>query len=246
MAAIGSPFGERQSLSVGVISAVDRNISSLTRFGIGDAIQTDAAINPGNSGGPLLDAKGAVLGINAQIKTNSGGGEGVGFAIPVDAVRRSLRELRADGRVDYGYLGVTTLSLWPQLARRLGAAGAGGALVQGVEDGQPRRATPACAPATTRSPSRASPGIVTGGDVILAVDGEQLTRSHDLTDVISAYGAGDTVDAHGAARRRAPRGEGRARAAARRLRQLNAPGAILAMLKAWRRCPTWLTVGMSR
>ena len=97
VAAIGSPFGERQSLSVGVISAVDRNISSLTRFGIGDAIQTDAAINPGNSGGPLLDAKGAVLGINAQIKTDSGGGEGVGFAIPVDAVRRSLRELRADG-----------------------------------------------------------------------------------------------------------------------------------------------------
>ena len=69
VAAIGSPFGERQSLTVGVISAVDRNISSLTRFGIGDAIQTDAAINPGNSGGPLLDAKGEVLGINAQIKT---------------------------------------------------------------------------------------------------------------------------------------------------------------------------------
>ena len=91
VAAIGSPFGERQSLSVGVISAVDRNISSLTRFGIGDAIQTDAAINPGNSGGPLLDAKGSVLGINAQIKTSSGGGEGVGFAVPVDAVRRSLR-----------------------------------------------------------------------------------------------------------------------------------------------------------
>ncbi len=97
VAAIGSPFGERQSLSVGVVSAVDRNISSLTRFGIGDAIQTDAAINPGNSGGPLLDAKGEVLGINAQIKTDSGGGEGVGFAVPVDAVRRSLDELRAEG-----------------------------------------------------------------------------------------------------------------------------------------------------
>ena len=96
VAAIGSPFGERQSLSIGVISAIDRNIESLTRFEIGDAIQTDAAINPGNSGGPLLDAHGRVLGINAQIKSQSGGGEGVGFAIPVDAVQplaaRAARE----------------------------------------------------------------------------------------------------------------------------------------------------------
>ena len=156
VAAIGSPFGERQSLTIGVISAADRNISSLTRFGIGDAIQTDAAINPGNSGGPLLDAKGEVLGINAQIKTNSGGGEGVGFAIPVDAVRRSLRELRADGKVDYAYLGVTTLSLWPQLAERIHATETDGALVQQVEKGSPAQ-LPAYGRATTRSPSRASP-----------------------------------------------------------------------------------------
>ncbi|HZC14775.1 MAG TPA: trypsin-like peptidase domain-containing protein, partial [Thermoleophilaceae bacterium] len=138
VAAIGSPFGEEQSLSVGVVSAVDRNIQSLTRFGIGDAIQTDAAINPGNSGGPLLDARGRVIGVNAQIKSQSGGGEGVGFAIPVDAVRRSLRELRGDGRVDYGYLGVETLIVWPQLAERLGLdAAAGAALVRKVEADSP-------------------------------------------------------------------------------------------------------------
>ena len=119
MAAIGSPFGESQSLSIGVISAVDRNIESLTRFEIGNAIQTDAAINPGNSGGPLLDGRGRVIGINAQIKSQSGGGEGVGFAIPVDAVQRSLRELREGGRVEYGYLGVSSLVLWPQAAERL-------------------------------------------------------------------------------------------------------------------------------
>ena len=98
VAAIGSPFGEQQSLTVGVISALNRNIESLTDFGIGNAIQTDAAINPGNSGGPLLDVRGRVLGINSQIKSASGGGEGVGFAVPVDTVRRSLRELREDGR----------------------------------------------------------------------------------------------------------------------------------------------------
>ena len=192
VAAIGSPFGERQSLSVGVISAVDRNISSLTRFGIGDAIQTDAAINPGNSGGPLLDAKGAVLGINAQIKTSSGGGEGVGFAIPVDAVRRSLRELRAKGRVDYAYLGVTTMSLWPQLAKRIDAAGAEGALVQEVEDNSPAKRAGLRAGEDDIT-FQGQPDIVTGGDVILAVDGERLTRRHDLTDVISTYGAGDSV-----------------------------------------------------
>ncbi|MBN1530998.1 MAG: trypsin-like peptidase domain-containing protein [Thermoleophilaceae bacterium] len=192
VAAIGSPFGERQSLSVGVVSAVDRNISSLTRFGIGDAIQTDAAINPGNSGGPLLDARGNVLGINAQIKTSSGGGEGVGFAVPVDAVRRSLDELRAKGRVDYGYLGVTTLSVWPQLADRIDAPGDGGALVQEVEDGSPADDAGLEA-GDDEITFQGQPEIVTGGDLIVAVDGERLTRTHDLTDIISAYGAGDTV-----------------------------------------------------
>jgi S1-C subfamily serine protease len=192
VAAIGSPFGERQSLSVGVISAVDRNISSLTRFGIGDAIQTDAAINPGNSGGPLLDARGAVVGVNAQIKTDSGAGEGVGFAVPVDAVRRSLLELRSTGRVDYGYLGVTTLSLWPQLADRIGSEESAGALVQRVDDGSPAEDAGIEA-GEDEITFQGQPGIVTGGDLIVAVDGHRLTRSHDLTDAISASGAGDRV-----------------------------------------------------
>ena len=139
VAAIGSPFGEEQSLSVGVVSALDRNIQSLTRFGIGDAIQTDAAINPGNSGGPLLDAHGRVIGINAQIKSQSGGGEGVGFAIPVDAVSRSLAELREDGRVEYGYLGVQTMILWPQLARATRHRRGGGRARAGRRARQPRR-----------------------------------------------------------------------------------------------------------
>ena len=91
VAAIGSPFGEEQSLSVGVISALDRSIESLTGFDTTGAIQTDAAINHGNSGGPLLDGRGRVLGINAQIQTSTGDGKGVGFAVPVDTVRRSLR-----------------------------------------------------------------------------------------------------------------------------------------------------------
>jgi S1-C subfamily serine protease len=192
VAAIGSPFGERQSLSVGVVSAVDRNISSLTRFGIGDAIQTDAAINPGNSGGPLLDAKGVVLGINAQIKTDSGGGEGVGFAVPVDAVRRSLTDLRAHGRVDYAYLGVTTLTLWPQLAERLGLPNANGALIQKIEDGSPAEKADMKA-GDDEITFQGQSGIRTGGDVIVALNGRPLTRSQDLTDGIGALGSGDTA-----------------------------------------------------
>ncbi|HEX2416043.1 MAG TPA: trypsin-like peptidase domain-containing protein [Thermoleophilaceae bacterium] len=193
VAAIGSPFGERQSLSVGVVSAIDRNIQSLTRFGIGNAIQTDAAINPGNSGGPLLDARGRVIGINAQIKSQSGGGEGVGFAIPVDTVSRSLRELREAGKVDYGYLGVSTLILWPQLAERLDIGAKAGALVQEVEAGSPARDAGIEAGDDTIS-FQGQTNIAAGGDVIVAVDGERLTREDDLSDVISRRGAGDEVE----------------------------------------------------
>jgi S1-C subfamily serine protease len=192
VAAIGSPFGENQSLSIGVVSAVDRSIESLTRFQIGNAIQTDAAINPGNSGGPLLDARGRVIGINAQIKSESGGGEGVGFAIPVDAVRRSLRELRRRGRVSYGYLGVSSLVLWPQAAKRLGLDVRDGAVVQRVEPNSPAEEAGLRA-GDGEIEFQATP-IPTGGDVIVAVGGRRLTRRDDLADVISARGAGERVN----------------------------------------------------
>jgi S1-C subfamily serine protease len=192
VAAIGSPFGERQSLSTGVISALDRTIESLTQFEIGDAIQTDAPINPGNSGGPLLDAEGLVIGINAQIKSQSGGGEGVGFAIPVDAVRRSLRELREKGRVDYGYLGVETLTIWPQLAERLDLGVETGALVQDVVDGSPAEDAGIEA-GSDEITFQGQTEIGTGGDLIVGVNGEVLTREHDLADEISAHGTGERV-----------------------------------------------------
>jgi S1-C subfamily serine protease len=192
VAAIGSPFGEPQSLTIGVISALDRNIQSLTEFQIGNAIQTDAPINPGNSGGPLLDADGRVIGINAQIRSRSGGGEGVGFAIPVEAVRRSVRELRRKGRVDYGYLGVSTLILWPQLAERLDLGVSGGALVQAVEDGSPAEDA-GIEPGDDEITFQGQPDITTGGDVIVGVNGRRLTRSDDLADVISSMSTGDRV-----------------------------------------------------
>ncbi|MFN2616664.1 MAG: S1C family serine protease [Thermoleophilaceae bacterium] len=192
VAAIGSPFGEQQSLSLGVVSALDRNIDSLTKFGIGNAIQTDAAINPGNSGGPLLDARGRVIGINAQVKSQSGGGEGVGFAVPVDTVRRSLRELRRNGRVDYGFLGVTSQTLYPQLARRLGLGATEGALIVKVEKDSPADHAGLEA-GGDKIDFQGQQGIPSGGDVIVGVNGHRLSHHQDLADVISSKRAGQKV-----------------------------------------------------
>ena len=193
VAAIGSPFGEQQSLSIGVVSALNRNIESLTDFAIGNAIQTDAAINPGNSGGPLLDSRGRVIGINSQIRTTSGGGEGVGFAVPVDTVRRSLRELREQGRVPYGYLGVTTSSLYPQLAERLDVPVDDGAVVIDVQPGSPAAEAGIEAGEDTFD-FQGQQDIPADGDVIVAVNGKRLSRLDDLADLISARDEGETVD----------------------------------------------------
>jgi S1-C subfamily serine protease len=193
VAAIGSPFGEQQSLSVGVISALNRNIESLTNFGIGDAIQTDAAINPGNSGGPLLNARGKVLGISSQIKSASGGGEGVGFAVPVDTVRRSLEELREDGRASYGYLGVSSIVLYPQLANRLDLPVENGAVVIEVVSDSPADEADIQV-GDDKIEFQGQEDIPADGDVIVAVDGEKLNRQRDLSDVISAKDEGDRIE----------------------------------------------------
>ena len=193
VAAIGSPFGERQSLSVGVISAIDRDIQSLTRFQIGDAIQTDAAINQGNSGGPLLDARGRVLGINAQIRSTSGSGVGVGFAIPVDTVKRSLQELREDGSVSYGFLGVSSQDLYPQLADHLGVDAEDGALVVGVADGSPA-ADAGLEVGDDTTEFQGQRNIPEGGDVIVAVDSEELDGDTGLADLIEAKEPGTEVE----------------------------------------------------
>lgn len=113
--AIGSPFGQRWTLTSGIVSALDRTIPGADNFSIGGAIQTDAAINPGNSGGPLLDLEGRVIGVNSQIRSSSGSNAGVGFAIPSNLAQRVAQELIENGYVDYSYLGITggdmTLSL---------------------------------------------------------------------------------------------------------------------------------------
>ncbi|MQA75654.1 MAG: PDZ domain-containing protein [Solirubrobacterales bacterium] len=191
VAAIGSPFGQEQSLSVGVVSATDRTIDSLTQFGIDGAIQTDASINPGNSGGPLLDAAGEVVGINQQINTTSGGNEGVGFAVPIDLAERAIGQLRDGGSVSYAYAGVSTRPLYPQLADELGIDADTGAIVASVQPNSP--ASEAGLQAGDEPVRFQGLEYKAGGDVIVAVDGEEIQANSDLPRMISLLDPGDVV-----------------------------------------------------
>jgi S1-C subfamily serine protease len=190
-AAIGSPFLQDRSLTVGVVSGVDRAIPSLTRFQIESAIQTDASINPGNSGGPLLDVNGAVIGINQQINTTSGGNQGVAFAVPINLVKRSLDELRANGTVKYAYIGVSTQSLYPQLAEHLDLSSDSGALVARVVPGGP--ADEAGLQGSDHRIRFQAQEVSVGGDVIVAIDGHRILSDTDLPELISRYDPGDEV-----------------------------------------------------
>jgi S1-C subfamily serine protease len=191
VAAIGSPFGEQQSLSVGIVSAIDRSVKSLTKFQIEGAIQTDASINPGNSGGPLLEADARVIGINQQIETSSGANDGVGFAVPVTAIKRSLAQLMKDGEAEYAYIGVSTQPLYPQLARRLGLDTSYGGLIDEVVSGGPADKA-GLRGGDEKITFQAQP-YRAGGDVILAVEGHRIVAVDDLARYIAAFQPGDTI-----------------------------------------------------
>jgi S1-C subfamily serine protease len=184
VAAIGSPFGEQNSLSVGVVAATERSIDSLTStYDLVDAIQTDAPINRGNSGGPMFDARGRVIGINAQIRSESGNAEGVGFAVPINSAKRSMDQLIENGRVRYAWLGVSTQTVTPKLARHFNFAAAHGAAVQTVIEGGP------AAEAGLRGGGREEDfrGIPFrgGGDLIVAIDGNRVTSAEDVVRAVT-------------------------------------------------------------
>ncbi|MEJ7875183.1 MAG: trypsin-like peptidase domain-containing protein, partial [Solirubrobacterales bacterium] len=191
VAAIGSPFGERQSLSVGFVSQLDRSIPSLTDFTIDGAIQTDASINPGNSGGPLLDSEGRVIGINQQIDTTSGGNQGVGFAVPVDLFARSVEQLREDGEVEYAFIGVGTRPLFPQLADELEVDADSGAIVESVTAGSPADDA-GLQEGDQEIDFQALPYTV-GGDIIVSVEGEEILTEADLPRIIARLNPGEDV-----------------------------------------------------
>jgi 2-alkenal reductase len=184
VAALGSPFGNESSLSVGVVSATGRSISSLTSgYNVGDAIQTDAPITHGNSGGPLFDARGRVIGLNAQIRSESGQSEGVGFAIPINAAKRSFRQLVRNGRVAYAYVGVNAEDLTPTIAKRFGYPVQRGAVIANVVPESPGEDA-GLRGGTERRLLNGFP-VRLGGDVVVKIDDRDVRSADDLVRVVS-------------------------------------------------------------
>ena len=182
MFAIGNPFGLDQSLTTGVISALGREIESVTRRPIQGVIQTDAAINPGNSGGPLLDSAGRLIGVNTAIYSPSGASAGIGFAIPVDTVNRIVPELIRYGKVTRPGIGVQIAE--EQIADRLGVTGV---LVVDVVPGT------AAAKAGLRPTRRDASGRVMLGDVITAINGKKIISPNELFLTLENFKVGDSV-----------------------------------------------------
>ena len=180
--AIGNPFGLDQTLTTGVISALNREIESVTRRPIQGVIQSDAAINPGNSGGPLLDSAGRLIGVNTAIYSPSGASAGIGFAIPVDTVNRILPELIRSGKVTRPGLGVQIAD--EQIAQRLGVSGV---LVVDVAKGS------AASRAGIQPTRRDAEGRLRLGDIIVAIDGKKVTTPNDLFLLLEKYQIGDAV-----------------------------------------------------
>jgi putative serine protease PepD len=162
--AIGSPFGLENTVTSGIVSALHRQMSSPNNFTISDAIQTDAAINHGNSGGPLLDSDAKVIGVNAQIESDSGGNDGIGFAVPSSTIRTIVSQLIATGKAEHAYLGVAVETV------------DGGARIGEVRPGTP-----------------AAEAGLQSGDTITAVDGDAITSGDELTTTIGSKKPGDSV-----------------------------------------------------
>jgi 2-alkenal reductase len=184
VAALGSPFGNESSISVGVVSATHRSIESLTSgYNVADAIQTDAPITHGNSGGPLFDARGRVIGINAQIRSDSGQSEGVGFAIPINAAKRSFRQLVRNGRVAYAYVGINAEDLTPTIAKRFKYPVDRGAVIATVVRESPGEQ----AGLRGGSERRRLNGFDfrLGGDVVVRIGGQEVRSADDLVRIVS-------------------------------------------------------------
>jgi len=190
--AIGNPFGQQSSMTYGIISAVGRTIVGLTPFSIPQAIQTDAAINPGNSGGPLLNLRGEVIGVNAQIESAVRANAGVGFAIPSNIVARVAPTLIAEGRFHWPWLGVEGGSLTPRLAEANSLpANTRGAYISGVVEGGP--AEEAGLRGITGQTETDGLRLPTGGDVVVALNGQPVRDMDDLILDISQQEIGDRV-----------------------------------------------------
>jgi S1-C subfamily serine protease len=190
--AIGNPFGFQRTVTTGIVSALQREITAPNGFQIRNVIQTDASINPGNSGGPLLDANGRVIGINSQIATGgtSQGSVGIGFAVPINTAKSLLPELRQGDEVKRAYLGVTMSDVDEDVAKDLNLPVDRGALIQQTAENGPADD----AGLRGSSGSDTSGNITGGGDLLVKVDGEEVENGDDVAAAIEDNQPGDTVE----------------------------------------------------
>jgi S1-C subfamily serine protease len=187
--AIGNPFGLDGTVTSGIVSALGREITSPNNQPIENAIQTDAAINHGNSGGPLLDLQGKVIGVTSQIQSDSGGNEGVGFAVPVNTLKRVVAELIANGKATHALLGVHVQTVSGSVGAALNIPE--GVVVGSVESGS--AAAKAGLKAGSGHKTLSGVTYATGGDTITAVDGKPVTSAEQLRGVIDAHAPGDKI-----------------------------------------------------
>jgi S1-C subfamily serine protease len=188
--AIGNPFGLAGTLTSGIVSSI-RSVQEPNGINIDEAIQTDAAINPGNSGGPLLNSHGEVIGINTMIASSVGQNAGIGFAIPINTAKAVLNDLLTIGRVRRPVLGVITLAIGPDIADQLGLPADSGLLVQRVIPGG--AAERAGLKGGTERAYLGNTPIMVGGDLIVAVDGQDVQEQQQLAQIMNNHRAGDTV-----------------------------------------------------
>ncbi len=183
--AIGNPFGLERTVTAGIISSLGRTLPrDDSGFWIAEVIQTDAAINPGNSGGPLLDSHGRVIGVNTAIRSSSGLNSGVGFAIPVDIVKRVVPDLISQGRYRHPWVGVSGETIRPEMIEALELPVENGVLIYTVEPDSP--ALKAGVQGGDREVLISGRLVIAGGDILVAIDGNQVKRFDDLINYLAS------------------------------------------------------------
>jgi S1-C subfamily serine protease len=190
--AIGNPFSLERTVTAGIVSALQRRITAPDGFAIDEVIQTDAAINRGNSGGPLLNANGEVVGVNAQIETETGGNVGIGFAIPINTVKEVVSQLIEEGKVEHAYLGVEMATIDEALSETFNLPVDQGVLVQRVHEGSPAERAGLQGGRTSSVVDGES--YLVGGDVVTRADGEEIASADELGNLVAGKKPGDELE----------------------------------------------------
>jgi S1-C subfamily serine protease len=189
--AIGNPFALDRTVTSGIVSALQRQIQAPNGFSISDVIQTDAAINPGNSGGPLIDGAGQVIGMNSQIESQSGGNEGVGFAVPIKTAADVASQLENGGQVHQAYLGISGGDITPEIAHALNLPATQGVLVERVLSGGP--ADDAGIKGATGQATISGQTFPVGGDIITKLDGKPISGMDEVISAVNGHKPGDEI-----------------------------------------------------